>query len=60
VSLLDSLSPSTFDMVMTANYVPEPSSWALGCLGMAMVTGWGWRRRRKNKKDVAKEETADT
>ena len=39
---------------MSSSAVPEPSSWALGGLGVAMIAGFGWRRRRE-KKDVTQE-----
>lgn len=47
----------SFDLTVTAVNAPEPSSWALGGLGVAMMVGLGWRRRRKNVKQPADETT---
>jgi PEP-CTERM motif len=35
------------------NAVPEPSTWAMGIAGFAMLAGFGWKRSRKNRIESA-------
>ena len=36
-------------MTMTGNYVPEPSSFALGVAGVVAMFGYGYRRRKRTR-----------
>lgn len=40
-------------MSMSASAVPEPSTWAMGIAGFAIMAGLGWKRSRKDRLAVA-------